>query len=85
MGVFLALGSIAFAFGDTILPEIQVSLATLHRFCTVTIQFALSLHITSCQSVSSHIRSCHVILAYVTLQLVAALMQLTLATAHQMQ
>lgn len=24
MGVFLALGSIAFAFGDTILPEIQV-------------------------------------------------------------
>ena len=26
MGVFLALGSIAFAFGDTILPEIQVFL-----------------------------------------------------------
>ena len=26
MGVFLALGSIAFAFGDTILPEIQVHL-----------------------------------------------------------
>ena len=29
MGVFLALGSIAFAFGDTILPEIQVS-----QYCT---------------------------------------------------
>ena len=25
-GVFLALGAIAFAFGDTVLPEIQVGL-----------------------------------------------------------
>ena len=31
MGVFLALGSIAFAFGDTILPEIQVGFAKIYN------------------------------------------------------
>ena len=31
MGVFLALGSIAFAFGDTILPEIQVGFAKIYK------------------------------------------------------
>ena len=41
MGVFLALGSIAFAFGDTILPEIQVSLASMHRSYAATVQLAL--------------------------------------------
>ncbi len=47
MGVFLALGSIAFAFGDTILPEIQVSLASMHTSCSATTQLASSFHSTS--------------------------------------
>lgn len=69
MGVFLALGSIAFAFGDTILPEIQVSLAFMHGTCTATTNFAMTSPITSCRFVSSYIVLGHVILAYVALQL----------------
>ena len=43
MGVFLALGSIAFAFGDTILPEIQVAILLLHAACCMN-RLIITLH-----------------------------------------
>ena len=47
-GVFLALGAIAFAFGDTVLPEIQVQLQLMSAMICLLMVHAPYTHCTLC-------------------------------------
>lgn len=80
MGVFLALGSIAFAFGDTILPEIQVCSCPGECVCRCAV-----LHGTPCTVVAKVVPKLFLLLlprAAVCMHFHLAMLQTTAAQIH---